>query len=764
VRAHFGFSETLAGTNGRSTIAEVMDCADGKRIHPGPVAEDPFVDSRIMTVTPRRWPPVGGLRRRGALNLSIMLIVSTLLSGSAAAASAARSGRTSDPVAGVAASGKPYPCAPGAGQSIYGTFGDASAIGWQGNAQGVVACLGGSFYVQDGLNTTYGYGIYNKARTTWANVDGYLPALISAFHRNGVDISITNFGDEVSLGGDAYVAVYSRVAIHNPTGHTARVDPEPSPGLIPLDSAPVDVEPRATVNHDYVIAVDRFGQAYPWPSSQALGAAGGFDAHFAHMRDFWNTRLASIAQLRLPDIQLTDAYRSGFVYTQIARSGDNLNTGVNGYESEYSHDVIGILTNLFTQGDFSNARALLLEARNAVGSRGQYEDGLWTYAWPWATYLLKTGDIDFVKANFSTEGPNGTSTPSIEDTAHLIAAQRTGPGGILHRTLDIDFRGYWTIDNYEALLGLAAYRYLAQSIGNSGEVVWATQQYDSLLAATNSTLQATIRRNHLHALPCSMLDPNSFNTCANPLDANWTSPLGRWAWDGSLFGATRNGPGISMIDATYAYGFHQLVGKLPANTFGGFPVDYYYSTGYNAGIGNAGLASNAYRDQGILGYEFMIRHSQSGPYSWWESVSAPNPASPWVGSHPRTGQGSSPHAWGMATANNVLLDSLVVQRSDGSVLIGRGVPDPWIRTGKTISVANFASSDGHRLGFAISVRNRAVSLTLTGDHPSGPVLFQLPAFVHNLRRSGSGTVDNPTGTVTLPSGATHITVELLHPV
>ena len=432
--------------------------------------------------------------------------------------------------------------------------------------------------------------------------------------------------------------------------------------------------------------------------------------------------------------------------------------------AEYSHDVIGILANLFTQGDFSNAQALLLDARDAVGSQGQYEDGLWTYAWPWATYLLKTGDIEFVKANFSTEGPNGTSTPSIEDTAHLIAARRTGPGGIMHRTLDIDFRGYWTIDNYEALLGLAAYRYVAKSIGDAGEVVWATQQYDSLLAATNSTLQATIRRYHLQALPCSMVDPNSFNTCAKPEDANWTSPLGRWAWDGSLFGATRNGPGISMIDATYAFGFHQLVGKLPPDTFGGFPADFYYSTGYNAGIGNAGLASNTYRDQGIRGYEFMIRHSQSGPYSWWESVSAPNPASPWVGSHPRTGQGSSPHAWGMATANNVLLDSLVVQRSDGSVLIGRGVPDPWIRTGKTISVANFASSDGHRLGFTISVRDRAVSLTLTGDHPAGPVLFQLPAFVRNVRRSSSGTFDNPTGTVTLPSGATRVTVELLHHV
>jgi hypothetical protein len=628
----------------------------------------------------------------------------------------------------------------------------------------VVACLGGSFYVQDGLNTTYGYGIYNNARTTWTNVDGYLPALVSAFHRSGVDISITNFADELAFGSDAYVAVYSRVAIHNPTGHTAHVDPEPSSGLIPLDSAPANVRPGATVNHDYVIAVDRFGRTYPWPSDQALGAAGGFDAHFAHMRDFWNARLGSIAQISLPDGQLADAYRSGFIYTQIARSGDHLNTGVNGYEGEYSHDVIGILANLFTQGDFSSARSLLLDARDAVGSPGPYEDGLWTYAWPWSIYLLKTGDVGFVKANFSAQGPNGSSTPSIKDTAHLIAAARSGPGGIIHKTNNIDFRGYWTTDDYEALLGLAAYRYLAQSIGDLPEAAWATQQYDGLLSATNRTLRTTISRYRLHYLPCSMLEPNSSNTCANPEDANWTSPFGHWAWDGYLFGATRNGPGISMIDSTYAYGFHKLIGKLPRNTFGGFPVDYYYSTGYNAGTGNAGLASSAHRDQGILSYEFMIRHTQSGPYSWWESVSAPSPASPWVGSHPRTGQGSSPHAWGMATANKVLLDSLLVQRSDGSLIIGTGIPDTWVRTGKTISVANFPSIDGHRLGFTISIRDRVVSLTLTGDNPSGQVLFRLPAFVHNLDHSGFGTIDDRTGTVTLPPSATHITVKLVHHV
>jgi hypothetical protein len=260
-----------------------------------------------------------------------------------------------------------------------------------------------------------------------------------------------------------------------------------------------------------------------------------------------------------------------------------------------------------------------------------------------------------------------------------------------------------------------------------------------------------------------MVVPNSMNTCADPRDANWASPLGRWAWDGYLFGATRSGPGLSLIDATYTAGLRQLVGTLPANTFGGFPPDYYYSTGYNAGIGNAGLASRSHRDQGILSYEFMIRHTQSGPYSWWESVSAPNPKSPWVGTHPRTGQGSSPHAWGIATANTVLLDSLVAQRSDGALLVGRGIPNTWVRTGQTISVANYPTADGHRIGVRITVHGRAVSLQLSGDAPPGPVLLQLPAFVHNLRRAGAGTIDNPTGTVTVPAGARQLTVVLTHP-
>src|SRR5699024_6931509 len=143
-------------------------------------------------------------------------------------------------------------------------------------------------------------------------------------------------------------------------------------------------------------------------------------------------------------------------------------------------------------------------------------------------------------------------TPSIEDTAHAIAAQRTGPGGIMEETNDVDADGYWTIDNYEALMGLASYRWLAEQVGYRHEAAWTSSEYISLLAAVTWTLKETIAKYHLDYLPCSMIEPNTDNRCSAAEDANWGAPFlfGRWAWDGYLFGADISGPGVALIDQT----------------------------------------------------------------------------------------------------------------------------------------------------------------------------------------------------------------------
>ncbi|MBV8949445.1 MAG: carbohydrate-binding protein [Actinobacteria bacterium] len=645
--------------------------------------------------------------------------------------------------------------------AIRGSYGSASAIGWAGNAAGVVTCLGGSFYVQGSLNKAYGFGIFAGGPVEWVDAEGYLPAQITSFQRDGAAIAITEFADRVVIDGKPFVVVYARVAIANRTARFLHGDPKPSPGLVPLNASTGAVRPHRTVVHDYAVVVDRFGNAYPWPSTRSLIDAGGLTRHYAHMRAFWNEQLEQIAAVHVPDRGLDDAYRAGFVYTEIARSGTHLDTGVNGYHSEFSHDVIGILVNLFTQGYDTDAHGLLLEAGNVVGAQGQYRDGVWTYAWPWAVYLLKTGDLDFVRAHFSASGVAGQ--PSIEQTAHQIVADRTGPNGIIGRTDDIDSDGYWTVDDYEALTGLAAYRYLAARVGSVTEAQWATREYESLLDSVNRTLASTITRDHLTYLPCSMLEPNSANRCANPVDANWAAPFlfGRWAWDAGLFGMPVTGPGAELIDATYAYGFARLKGVLPPDTFGGYPSDYY-STAYNAGYGSWALAGSRYRDEGIRAYEFMIAHTQSGPYSWWESASAPLSGSPWTGSHPAEGQGSSPHAWGIANADKVLLDSLVAQASDGSLIVGRGIPDGWLEEGKTVSVGNFPTVDGKRIALGISTSDGDVRIDVRGALPAAGIRVELPVFVGNIRSVSAGSVDERTGTVTLPAQVGTVSVRLLH--
>jgi hypothetical protein len=117
----------------------------------------------------------------------------------------------------------------------------------------------------------------------------------------------------------------------------------------------------------------------------------------------------------------------------------------------------------------------------------------------------------------------------------------------------------------------------------------------------------------------------------------------------------------------------------------------------------------------------------------------------------------------MAGANKVLLDSLVAQRSDGELIVGRGVPDSWLGHNEPLTVTNFPTIDGGRLGLTISSLGRSVTLWLRGRRPEGPILFQLPAFVRNIEAVSVGTIDQTTGTVMLGSGRRKVTVELRRP-
>ena len=159
----------------------------------------------------------------------------------------------------------------------------------------------------------------------------------------------------------------------------------------------------------------------------------------------------------------------------------------------------------------------------------------------------------------------------------------------------------------------------------------------------------------------------------------------------------------------------------------------------------------------------MIADGQSGPYSWWESQQFPNPGSPWIGTHPEAGNGSSPHAWGMANANMVLLDSLAAQRSDGSLIVGPrragllGAQRPGHQPGELPDHRTAATS-----GLTIRTSGTAVTLTLTGQPAVRPGAVPAARLreQHRARQRGHGQREDRHG----HPGATvrSVTVHLTH--
>src|SRR5580693_3725842 len=208
-------------------------------------------------------------------------------------------------------------------------FANQTVIGWQGNFYAPFAYLSGSYFAR-GVPTTYrqggqsycgamySFGVYDyglaagqapaPGSVQWTMADGYLPAMTTSFTRDGVKISITDFADQQSIGGGPVELVYTRVSVTN-EGPSAVTVPsgQSGPDLVQLDANPDAVAPGATVQHDFVAAVDNFGSSSALPTADTVAAsAQPYDRAFGHMASYWNQRLSAIPTLALPNVGLPD--------------------------------------------------------------------------------------------------------------------------------------------------------------------------------------------------------------------------------------------------------------------------------------------------------------------------------------------------------------------------------------------------------------------------------------------------------------------------
>ncbi len=561
-----------------------------------------------------------------------------------------------------------------------------SVFGCEGDLHAPIAFIDGSFLLRDRsrAGTLIHFGFTRngyESKIKWYNAEGWYPCLVSEFRYKGTDVKIENFADKVVHDGKDFEIAYSRVTYTNRTDKR-KIIPKVSKKLIPLTETGRFLGAGETAVHEYATGADRFSGEYAYPSDEEIRSFGTFSQHYESMKHYWDERIKPLAEITvLPDKELIDAYKAGYVYTMIVKDGDKLCVGENGYDRVFDHDIIGISAYLLTIGDFKYFK----EYTSHILDNVQYPDARWKYSWPYALWLMKTGDTDIIKERFS----------EIKGNTHAISRDRTSDG-IMKMTSAIDSPGYWTVDNWSALMGLTAYGYICEKLGEEEEKKWAENEYDSLFEATEKYISDVMSRSGTSNIPISLTHRNEDGPRSDPRDANALSmfSFGRWGWDGYLFGAKQRGVMIDAIDETYE-AFSEKRKNISDSdvNFGGYPHGYY-SSAYNAGYGSTALRGKKHREYGIEAYNYMINHTQSGPFSWWEGIGYPDEKSPWDRNHAAKGGGSCPHIWGQSTATKVLFDSLICEKSDGTVIIGRGIPERWKRKGNVVEVRKYPLSDG----------------------------------------------------------------------
>jgi hypothetical protein len=641
--------------------------------------------------------------------------------------------------------------------------GNSTIIGWEGDKDAAILKENGWFFIRDGVDTMASFMISacpQPGRFKWYPHSGCLPCFVTEFDEKNCAVSMSTFADKVTINGRDFVIAYTRVSIHNPTDEDVEIEPKASAILTPLTAAARGVVAAGRKEtFDYAVVTDRFGNDYPRPTSEEVVAAGTWDAHFEHMKAFWEGRLAKIVSIRTPDPELNNAYRLGFIYTLITRDGEtDYHTGEFGYDVMYNHDYLGILTTLFKLGFYENARQQLRIVGQGVGN---YHDQFYRWGLPLSVYLQKTGDLGVLSED------DGFVFKKCTEACDKTLNDIDPANGLLKPTWDIDEDGWWTWDNESALTGFACYKFVALAMGNRTEAERAQAAYDALIANINRRLLELTDQSGITYISASLEMPNEKLPAVMERGSSfWATPF--WFgmnWDTFLAGGKYEGPIFDRIDATYDWGFSKMrrEGFEPHNVGTWVRYGGGVSSVYNAAFCLSALLGKQHRQEAIQAYQFLLNNGQSAPYGFWEMFHAPDPNNPWNGRHPAENNNwyCCPHQWGQAGATQALLDALAAEFYDGRILVGRGYLTEWCQPGLVTEITNFPICKNGRLSLRIEfLAAKTVQLTVGGSKACGSVLFNLPCFMDNIERASAGHIDHEHGMVSLEPEVQTVTVTL----
>lgn len=700
----------------------------------------------------------------------------------------------------------------------------AGVFGWEECYDAAIAYMDGSYRIRDGKNMVISFGIYNNPpHIDWYLEDDWIPMLTTEFERDNCTVKISNFGYNVTISGNDFCVAYSRVSIRNHGSAAVTLDPKASPALIRLTGNPVTVQPGATVNHDYLIAIDRYGNKYDYPTDSVLKAAApSFDDAHTAMVAYWTHRVEEGAYFaKLPDDRVRKTLMATLCQLAIISDGGLYGIGENGYDGggAWKGDQMEMTVYELEFGNLYKMRENMIDSQWYQWN----EDAVWWKSgWQWYTYLQKTADIAFVKERFinlpdqykpaDPANPDFTNPKNVTaDVALAFIEASIDPVKGVMKESNIDTMGNWIMGDFNALIGLTGIKYISQymllhdanitpaeTAKYHSFITKADELYERIYTGCLRMMNDTITHYDLNYLPLGGDQSNQQNRMMTPNDGNWASAffVGRWLFEGYLFGADQGGRTVTggtfgtrrdgttrtvaggyvsplftkYIDRTFDYGLGRLIGMLPPYDAGGFPG---YSNAYNASYGSGALRGERYRSYGLYALQFLLDNQQS-PNGWGETIL--DPAYTPAGVRPVGYVGSVPHMWGNTSSDYAFFTGVAVQKFNPDpdlrdLIIGRGIPREWLMEGKETELKNYnLSGPNERIDIGIyGLANNSFNVTLSGAAPTGNVSLEMAALLDDnvsgvtadgVTKTLADVYDSVNGTITLPGDTKSITVTL----
>lgn len=560
--------------------------------------------------------------------------------------------------------------------------------------------------------------------------------------------------------------------------------------------------------------LDFAATVWNYPRPDDMKAMDGFDKQYAAVKAHYDALLADMTlPVSLPDAEMTNSYLNSMIvmWETMVKStwnGDweagtaaaqanpddipilksyngqadyqirgsaatqakalNGNGFMHGYDVYFPHDVPNMVEQFVRDGRLELAMNIMnspnYQTLYLPSKHGGNLDAIPKYIIPYATLWQAMSDEQ--RAEYFTDDVKARikQVATVEIPKYIIP-EGEEYAGLIQKSESLDNMpyDYLITDNFTALHGLVSYKYLCEAWGWEDQVAWADTTMTNLNNALNRCMDDFMERNGTEWYMCAMNDDSGFwkrHLNGSVLyDGNFICSslmMSTFPWDAVLRGYDLGGTWSDYFEASLdnAMELKAKCDNIPDGSWGAW-WGHEYGTVYNVGQSVPMLYSDKYRTAVVTAYEWLMKN-QTAPFQWAESFDPGQNADDW------TTAAIDYETWGLGFLRQGLLEATASVKTDGTVIIGRGIPNEWMVSPTPIEWQNIQINDGRKFDTLklYSPSATTVKLELTGDDATNDIVLDLAALKNNIASVSVGTFDNEAGTVTIPANTKELTVTL----